>query len=48
MGLASLAILTIGEDVLFPYMNGLPYEEYDEAIKLGLTGTRRLEMPQSR
>ncbi|KAM7207987.1 hypothetical protein V8F20_001781 [Naviculisporaceae sp. PSN 640] len=29
--------LVFAEDLLFPYMHGLNYSEYDQAIKLGLT-----------
>src|SRR6187551_2600922 len=36
--LASLASVVWAEDLLFPYMHGLKYSEYDIAIKQGLTG----------
>lgn len=40
LALASLAVLVMAEgNVLFPYMYGLKYTEYDEAKKLGLTRT---------
>ncbi|KAK4664878.1 uncharacterized protein QC763_508460 [Podospora pseudopauciseta] len=40
LALASLAVLVMAEgNVLFPYMYGLNYTEYDEAKKLGLTRT---------
>ncbi|KAK0713027.1 hypothetical protein B0T26DRAFT_677416 [Lasiosphaeria miniovina] len=35
--LATLASLSLAEDLLFPHMHGLKYAEYDQAVKLGLT-----------
>ncbi|KAK3985620.1 hypothetical protein QBC44DRAFT_249956 [Cladorrhinum sp. PSN332] len=37
LALASVVVLVIGEDVLFPFMHGLEYHEYNETIKLGLS-----------
>lgn len=34
-----MSLVVLAEDLLFPYMHGLNYSEYDQAIKLGLTGT---------
>lgn len=39
VGWISLASVVSAEDLLFPYMHGLNYSEYDQAMKLGLTGT---------
>ncbi|KAK4192255.1 hypothetical protein QBC35DRAFT_244689 [Podospora australis] len=36
LALASVTALVLAQDVLFPYMHGLKYREYDEAKKLGL------------
>jgi hypothetical protein len=38
VALASLASVAWAEDLLFPYMHGLKYSEYDIAIKQGHTG----------
>ncbi|KAK3391433.1 hypothetical protein B0T20DRAFT_489567 [Sordaria brevicollis] len=37
LALASLASIALAEDVLFPYMHGLKYSEYNETVKLGLS-----------
>lgn len=39
LAIANLASLALAVDLLFPYMHGLKYSEYDQAMKLGLTGT---------
>lgn len=39
VGWISVASLVFAEDLLFPHMHGLNYSEYDQATKLGLTGT---------
>lgn len=38
LALASLASIALAQDVLFPYMHGLKYSEYNETVKLGLSG----------
>lgn len=43
LAFASIASIGLAADVLFPYMRGLKYSEYDQAIKLGLTGKVRLQ-----
>ncbi|KAK3496396.1 hypothetical protein B0T13DRAFT_529596 [Neurospora crassa] len=37
LALASLAGIALAQDVLFPYMHGLKYSEYNETVKLGLS-----------
>ncbi|KAJ4418315.1 hypothetical protein N0V85_001479 [Neurospora sp. IMI 360204] len=37
LALASLASIASAQDVLFPYMHGLKYSEYNETVKLGLS-----------